>query len=209
MKEERHPYLTEEDIEDLLSPRCDFHASPAIMERVMEEIEATSAPKKTLRPWWRYAGVAAAIAAIVVASVIVVNKTANHYEKPILAATLPTLEETEISSQILEKQVEVEAENEEISEKTENSTKKNKISNKKNVYIAKNTTQREIKPIEGALSTRSDLEENNSSKRLLSTDDCDEYTRMVQQAYIERIRFEIAETKAYVKEMRESITENI
>lgn len=209
MKEERHPYLTEEDIEDLLSPRCDFHASPAIMERVMEEIETSSAPPLAHRTWWRYAGVAAAISAIIVASVIVVNKTANHYEKPILAATLPTFEETEVSPKMTELHVGMETVKTEISEKKENTAKKNKIKNEKNVYIAKSTTKREIKPIEGALSTRSDLEENNSSKRLLSTDDYDDYTRMVQQAYIERIRGEIAETEAYVMEMRESMIEKL
>ncbi len=228
MKEERPTFLREEDIENILSPRCDFHASPAVMERVMEEIEATSLPKPMHRPWWRYAGVAAAIAVIIVASILVSTKTENHPEAPLIASTLPVFDET-IETDATNDIPEVKDESrEELSEKEENPSLKNKIMNEKNVMLAENIesemTHTEMQEtdtdeisydiqiqiaVEGPMSSRSDLAQSNSSKLLLSTDECDGYIRMVRQSYIDRVRFEIAETEAFVREMRESVTESI
>ena len=44
---------------------------------------------------------------------------------------------------------------------------------------------------------------------MLSTDEIDDYTRLVRRTYIERVRYEIAETETYIREMRENVLESI
>ncbi len=227
MKEERPTYMSEEDIEDLLSPKCDFHASPGFMERVMAEIESDAAPKPRHRAWWRYSAASAAVAALIVATILIASKTETQTDMPTIAFALPMQEgiQPTHAPKINKTQEEMP---EEISKKKDNPSLKDKIMNEKNVILAEsrkrkaspsedqeNTHEEDtqgkgnIAVIEGPMSSRSDLEAHNSTRLLLSTDDCDDYTRMVRQAYIERVRYEIAETEAYVEEMRKSMIESI
>lgn len=226
MKEEKNTLLTEEDIHDLLSPKCDFHASPGVMERVMKEIEVLPTPKISLGIWWRYAGVAAAIGLLIVASILVVDKAENQADAPVVASEIAHVEDARNGSTKL---VEVEVKDEipgKTSENEENPSLKNKIMNQQNVILAEKIEktgehaerqyakseeeiQEQSATIEGPMSSRSDLEARNSNKLSFSTEECDEYTRMVRQSYIERVRLEIAETAIYVREMRESVIESI
>ncbi len=80
MMEERKKYLTDGDIEDILSPKCEFHASPGFMEKVVEEAERTALVRyKKKRVFWRVcSGEAAAVAVLCVLTIVLKNETSEN-----------------------------------------------------------------------------------------------------------------------------------
>lgn len=225
MNEERKTYMEDEDIEDLLSPKCDFHPSPGFMERVLAEAETYSSRKRRHKRWWVYSGAAAAVAALVVITILIGNNLDSHPNTPIMASALPVVEESHQNiplSPTMEEEI-----SDEKPEKGKIQIEKNKIMANNNVikeecvesietYVETHeTASREALQndmyvqIEGPMASRQDIDQKFSGKMMLSTDDIDDYTRLVRQTYIERVRYEIAETDEYVKEMRESVLESI
>ncbi len=224
MKEKRKTYMADEDIEDLLSPKCDFHASPGFMDRVIAEAEAYSARRQRRRLWWMYSGAAAAVAALVVITILVGNKMETQPNTPIIASVEPATTHPTLPA----------IEDEIYEEKSDNANiqiEKNKIMTKNNVKnnvikkesmenlgsmveILETTSTEEVKYdvyaiVEGPMEYLQDMDQKNSAKLMLSTDEFDEYTRLVRQTYIERVRYEIAETETYIQEMRENVLESI
>ncbi len=227
MNEERKTYMEDEDIENLLSPKCDFHPSPGFMERVLAEAEAEtySSHKRRHKLWWVYSGAAAAVAALVVITILIDNKVNTKTDTPMMASVLPVIEESH--QNILISTTMKEEISEEKSETRKIPKEKNKIMANKNVikeesvgsleYVVEThetASSEEIQndmyvQTEGPMASRQDAAQKNSDKMMLSTDDFDNYTRLRHQTYIERVRYEIAETDEYVKEMRESVLESI
>lgn len=176
--------------------------------------------------WWWYAGAAAAIAIIMVAAIIVVGKIERPQEETLTAMALPTTQKIQ-PSPTAPPNIEVKDEKPgEEAENKSNLTIKNKIATEKNVILTESNNPSDplMADIEedwheestkssvsagGAMSSRSSLAESQPGKHQLSTEDCDPYMRMMRQSYIERMRFEIAETASYVRNMRESTSESI
>lgn len=225
MKKERDAYMTEEEIEDLLLPKCDFHVSPGFMERVTAEAEDLSVRWRRRRRLWLLSSAAVSLIILSIATAFFASKTETQTDTHVTASAVINIDET---LQAPQEAVEIlPKENyEETSQKKENSIVKNKIADKNHVILSENATHRHQSletsetsvekhnaenPTgkEGLLSCRIENLPQDSEKMLLTTEDCDDYTRMVRSAYIERVRCEIAETEAYVEEMRKNIYENI
>ncbi len=230
MNEERKTYMADEDIEDLLSPRCDFHTSPGFMERVIAEAEAYSAQRRKSRLWWMWSGAAAAVAVLVVITIFVGNKMETQHSTPLVASVAPAIEKKHKNPPAPPA-----IENEISEEKPE----KGDFPAEKNVLIAKNNVKNNVikedesmeslestvetletsstdasgynmyATIEGPMKALHYEDQKTSGKLMLSTDEIDDYTRLVRQTYIERVRYEIAETETYIQEMREKILESI
>ncbi|MDE5997158.1 MAG: hypothetical protein K2G77_02990 [Muribaculaceae bacterium] len=83
MNEESKRYMTEEDIENLLSPKCDFHASPGFMERVMTEAQAVSKRRRLRKILLAASSVAAAVAVLLILNDILHHDKETYSEMPI------------------------------------------------------------------------------------------------------------------------------
>lgn len=230
MNEERKTYMADEDIEDLLSPKCNFHPSPGFMERVIAEAEAYSARRRRHRLWWMYSGAAAAVAALVVITILVGNKMETQPNTPSIASVVPPIEKYHQHPPVppvIEDEI------------SEEKPEKANIHIKNNKMIAKNSVENNVikkeeslesleskvetlemsstdasdydmyAPIEGPMKALQDEDQKTSGKLMLSTDEIDDYTRLVRRTYIERMRYEIAETETYIREMRENVLESI
>lgn len=90
MNEERKTYMADEDIENLLSPKCVFHTSPGFMERVIAEAQAVSKRRKRRRILFAATSAAAAVAVLVILTVIIHDGKEAHSEMPIVTSNLET-----------------------------------------------------------------------------------------------------------------------
>ena len=230
MNEERKTYMADEDIEDLLSPKCDFHTSPEFMERVIAEAEAYSASRRKHRLWRMYYGAAAAVAALVVITILVGNKMETQPNAPVIASVVPSIEKyhpNPHSPHVIEEEIsEEKPEKENIHIKNNKMVAKNSVENsvikeeesleslESTVETLESASMDAVKhdqyaAIEGPMKALQDKDQKTSGKLMLSTDEIDDYTRLVRRTYIERVRYEIAETETYIREMRENVLESI
>lgn len=88
MKEKLNINESDRELEDLLSPKCEFHVSPGFKERVMNEARAIKdipAGKPSPRKWgWSVVAAASVIAAIMLSALYFTDRVSN--DKQILVA---------------------------------------------------------------------------------------------------------------------------
>ena len=219
MMEEKNKHFTDREIEELLSPRCDFRTSPGFVEKVMDEARASVPRRRRPLAWLAYAGAAAAVAAMIVTAVSVCDEPIAPLESvPTVSAVLPSTDDkatTPHHPMVTQEETPVKEKKE-----TPVATKKKRRNiagatvndsaepSETQPSIAGVTTKDDLPPInvniKGPMLSRSEIMGQPVGKRLLSTDETDSYLLMVRSAYIEQSRDGIAETAAYVKEMRQS-----
>lgn len=68
MKKDKNIYPSDKDIENLLSPRCNFHTSEGFAERVVSKAKSASLKRKrrSVIPWIAASGIAAAVLLLIV-----------------------------------------------------------------------------------------------------------------------------------------------
>ena len=90
MNEERKTYMPEMDIENILSPKCNFRTSPGFMERVMAEAEAVSRRRRLRRIFLSASSSAAAVALFVMVTAIFHHDKKTHSEVATVTTSLET-----------------------------------------------------------------------------------------------------------------------
>lgn len=223
------------NIEDLLRPRCEFHASTEMYARIISE-----AKKKPFRkPWYKKWKVIAASAAAV--AVIVWGTAALHHawshSSPVLAVTT----DPDIPSQVIMETPETPSITEPASSQADDTNEEVRIKKiyrksagqRKNLNVNNVISSKNVAATEQSLPTHPGAADGGSlefaqlpagpmpllaegakvaEKTTLTTDECDEYVSLLRAAYmnnIERMREEVEETKTFINEMRVSCMQNI
>lgn len=206
MNEERKTYMAEEDIEDLLSPKCDFHTSPGFMERVMAEAQAVSKRRRFRRILIAASSVAASVAAWVILTCTLFHDKEAHSEMPIAAADLesPALTTTDtlhktISSELIAESTPLKINISVVPKKT---STKSAISQGQSLSLSvKEEVSDESRPhmvIEGAMpmiGQEKSLNPDEVRTGLIET------RRNAEIAFIEQMRDEIEANQAYIAQL--------
>lgn len=195
------------DLEDILSPRCEFHVSSGFKDRVMSE--ARSIPMRRRHRWIPYltSSVAAATVAIVVMTTLHFSKTNTPVEAPQITATIenqsPIQSDTiKISPkpQLLAAIIQAHPEKEQVSKMIP--TKKNhsrRAKSSKPIILEEEHTGADPQPItEGEMpmiNRKESLDPDEVRVRLI------ESRRNAEIAYIERMRDEIEANQAYISQL--------
>ena len=200
MNEDKKKYTSDDDIEKLLAPRCEFHVSAGFKEKLMQE--AKSLPEKHKRKWIPFAAFTAAAA-----SVAIVIFTALHFfnAKPTVvgpiivaetsAATLSDADSKKNPSELYANVQEVKDEPP-VTIKTKPRNKTEKTKTKAN---NKQSSETRIQPVtEGEMpmiSKDDSMDPEEVRLRLLET------RRNAEIAYIDRMRDEIEANQAYIGQL--------
>ncbi len=207
MMEERKKYLTDGDIEDILSPKCEFHASPGFMEKVVEEAERTALVRyKKKRLFWRVcSGAAAAVAVLCVLTIVLKNETAENVT--IKQATEKIENKSKVASGVVKHVAsKIKEEIHELPSFTQNKesttvkkqqTMAKQIENKKNIVsdnsmVAENAHQSET------------TMEQPKDEPIQSYDEYEALSGIDRKPYIIKVRYEISENGSDGKEIRET-----
>ncbi|MDE6561961.1 MAG: hypothetical protein K2K75_11325 [Muribaculaceae bacterium] len=195
------------DIEDILSPRCEFKVSSDFKDRVMTE--ARSIRHHRRYRWIPYltATVAAAVVAIVIITAFHFSKTDTAAETPQITAKIenqtPTPADTikiTPQKQLLAATTQAFPEKEQVSKLIP--TKKNQsrqAKSSKPIILEENLTETEPQPVtEGEMpmvNKEESLDPDEIRTRLIET------RRNAEIAYIERMRDEIEANQAYISQL--------
>lgn len=221
--ERRH--ITDTDVENLLSPRCDFRTSPDFMDRLREALpvpshlpgEATSPPGETSdthggkrKMWWILTSAAAAVAALFITAVAFF--TIQDAPAGDLLAEAASPSEREPSETQKEETPEVvlphiEPERIDTPAKSKSDTPKQAVGSVKREMKpdkASRSDKEESARVTGAMPLRSQLHDRPKGSKSFTTEKMDGYLRMVHTAYIESVRDEIARNEAMIQEIREN-----
>lgn len=204
MNEERKTFMSDEDIEDLLSPKCDFHASPGFMERVMVEAQAVSKRRRLRRIFLAASTAAAAVTALVIMTVIFHHDKETHPEVANVTASLetPALPDTLhkiISSELIAESTPA---NIKISAVHQMNTTKSAVTQEPSLILSvKEELSDETKPLvvtEGAMPMtvqEKTLDPDEVRTGLIET------RRNAEIAFIEQMRDEIEANQAYIAQL--------
>lgn len=207
MMEERKKYLTDGDIEDILSPKCEFHPSPGFMEKVVEEAERTVLVRnRRKRLFWRLcSGVAAAVAVLCVLTTVLKNETADNVTIKQAAAKIETKSNNtsgvlkHVASKIKEEVHELPSlpQNKELATVKKQQKRVKQIENKKNIVsdnsmLAKNAHQSET------------TTEQLKDEPIKSYEDYEALSEIDRKPYIIKVRYEISENGSDGKVIRET-----
>ena len=232
---DRKENIPKEDrnIEDMLRPRCEFHASKELYARIISEAKKQPYRKPWYKKWKAISTTAAAVAAIIVGAVAAIYLTESPARQELAVATVShSLDSATIREDVsvydpeTSKTVEDRKEKE-ITKTEKKALVKRKIRKVENVTISEDvlaaaSRKAAVAPPEiglpeyalshsGPLPSKAETKAAQEERMALTTDDCDGYIRMVRAAYmnnIERMREEVAETKTFVQEMRVSFSMN-
>ncbi|MDE6480437.1 MAG: hypothetical protein K2L45_09210 [Muribaculaceae bacterium] len=206
MNEERKTYMSDEDIECLLSPKCDFHTSPGFMERVLAEAHVVSKRRRLRRIFLSASSSAAAVALLVMVTVIFHHDKKTHSEVANVSASLetpvPALSDTLhkiISSELFAESKPTKIN---ISSVSKKSTTKSAILQKPSLMQSmKEEVSDESEPhavTEGAMpmiNQEKSLDPDEVRIRLIET------SRNAEIAFIEQMRDEIESNEAYIAQL--------
>ena len=206
-KDTKKTYYDDLDIEDILSPRCEFKVSSDFKDRVMSE--AHSVIKHRRNRWILYltSSVAAASVAIVVMTTLHFRKTDTLTQTSQITATIenqtPTPADTikiTPQKQLLAATTQAFPEKEQVSKLIP--TKKNQsrqAKSSKPIISEENLTETEPQPVtEGEMpmvNKEESLDPDEVRTRLI------ELRRNAEIAYIERMRDEIEANQAYISQL--------
>lgn len=206
MKEKLNINESDWELEDLLSPKCEFHVSPGFKDRVMNEAQAMKdipAGKPSPRKWgWSVAAAASVIAAIMLSALYFTDRVSD--DKQILVAKETT---TVSDSPAKESEMTLFAERtvkkKQTSQKSTKlkSTKKRKTSKPRRHKHKEETTDQAPSAIKGALpmgESKSSLEPEDIRKRLV------ERQRNEDIAFIDRMRVEVNANEEYISRLMAS-----
>lgn len=200
MNEDKKKYTSEDDIEKLLAPRCEFYISAGFKEKLMQE--ANSIPKKNSRRW-----IPLAVSLTAAASVAIIIFTALYFylheskeDMPVIVATESTVTPSDTVSVKNSPALYANAQE----QKNEAPVTINPQSQHRTAQVK--TQQRHEQPIEAQNMTITEGEMPMISKddsmdpeevrlRLLET------RRNAEIAYIDRMRDEIEANQAYIEQL--------
>ena len=195
------------DLEDILSPRCEFHVSSGFKDRVMTEARSVRKQRRNHRILYFTSSVAAATVAIVVMTTLYFGKTDIPTETPQITATIenqtPTSADTikiPPQNQLLAATIQDFPEKEQVSRLIP--TKKNhsrQPKSSKPIILEENLTETEPQQVtEGEMpmvNKEESLDPDEIRTRLI------ESRRNAEIAYIERMRDEIEANQAYISQL--------
>lgn len=200
MNEDKKKYTSEDDIEKLLAPRCEFHISAGFKGKLMQE--ANSIPKKNSRKWITLAVsiTAAASVAIIVFTALYFYLNESKEDTPVIATSELTAAPSDTVS--VKNQSALCANAQEL--KNEAPVTLNPQSQHRTTKLK--TRKRHEQPVEAQNSPITEGEMPMISKddsmdpeevrlRLLET------RRNAEIAYIDRMRDEIEANQAYIEQL--------
>ena len=213
--EDRKPICTDEEIEDMLSPKYEFRPSPGIMENVLAEAEriSSSARKRKKKLWFVRSCAAAAVVAIVSVTATVLNdregkninkvqtqvKTAMVVDnkvstvKPAIDTEAPALRHNKGES-FIEKNNNISQRQAKAIRNTmrnvteDNSDKEKNIDVETTEEINHHVSETSIEPTE---------------QLMAATNELDDYYGSSRRPYIVKVRYESTESDSETKEIRE------
>ncbi len=199
--------MTDGDIEDILSPKCEFHPSPGFMEKVVEEAEQKVLVRyRRKRLFWRIcSGVAAAVAVLCVLTIVLKNETAENVTIKQATEKIETKSKNtsgvvrHVASKIKEEIHELPSlpQNKELATVKKQQIRVKQIENKKNIVsdnsmVAENAHQSET------------TMEQPKDEPIQSYDEYEALSGIDRKPYIIKVRYEISENGSDGKVIRET-----
>lgn len=208
MNEDKYKtYDDDLDLENILSPRCEFRVSSGFKDRVMLEARAIPKRRRYRRIFYLTSSVAVATVAIVVMTTLHFRKTDTAVEMPQITATIEDQSPTQSDTikmnpipQLLAAITQADPEKEQVSKMI--LTKKNRsrrAKSSKPIILEEEHTGADPQPVtEGEMpmiNREKSLDPDEVRARLI------ESRRNAEIAYIERMRDEIETTQAYISQL--------
>ena len=223
MTEEKYKYMNDEDVEELFSPKCEFHVSSGFRERVVKEARS-DARRNGLRIPSRVASAVAAAAAAVVLIVMALHggketdTPATHRQTAAATTYAPDKSAAKksippTSDRILIAKTDGNAAGlEDLQDNHESNVRKNKVRNQTREVnkpaIAEKNTEKPMTQYGVAEGPMIDISEHfqcQAPDPALVREMNEELRRSAETAYIASVRQDIEETEAYISDFRENI----
>lgn len=214
--EDRKPICTDKEIEDMLSPKCEFHPSPGLMDNVLAEAERiSSAAHKGKRKVWfiRSCAAAASIAVLVSVTAIILRNPkgidiTTVHEKAKTTMVVDNIISTDHSPIVTEAPALRHNYGESIIEKNHTisqrhaKTIRNTMRNVTDVDKDKEDII-ESEPIEEIKPHDCETSIEPTEQLTAATNELDDYYGSSRRPYIVKVRYESTESDSETKEIRE------
>lgn len=215
--EDRKTICTDKEIEDMLSPKCEFHPSPGLMENVLAETERISlAARKCKKKLWFVRSCAGAAA---VAALAFMAATVLHYQEgkdiPHVQYQAKTAMGLNNQVSIVKPAIDTEApalthnKGESIIEEDENISRRHGVAIRNKVHNVTDFDNDkediiESEQIEEIKTHVSETYIETTEQLIAATDELDDCYGSLRRPYIVKVRYEITESESETKEIREN-----